>query len=305
MAKKEFSFAMKSYEDIFKTEEERRDTGERVVNLKIDLIEPFKNHPFKVTDDEEMRKMADSIREFGVMVPAIVRRIGDSHYEMISGHRRRYASMLAGKEDMPCIIRDLDDDAATILMVDANLQREHILPSEKAKAYKMKLDAIKHQGVRTDLTFGQLGQKSQHRSHEKIAEEAGESVKQVQRFLRLNNLIPELQEYVDNKKIAFNPAVELSYLNEEEQQDFYETMRALETPPSLSQAQRLKKLSQEEKFDIEKVEEIMEEDKKSPLDRMTFDTNLFKAFFPESYTKRDMQEVIIKLLQEWTRKQKS
>lgn len=304
MAKKEFSFAMKSYEDIFKTEEERRDTGERVVNLKIDLIEPFKNHPFKVTDDEEMRKMADSIREFGVMVPAIVRRNGDSHYEMISGHRRRYASMLAGKENMPCIIRDLDDDAATILMVDANLQREHILPSEKAKAYKMKMDALKHQGARTDLTLGQVVPKFK-RTTEEIAEGTGESYKQVERYLRLNNLIPELQDYVDNKKIAFSPAIELSYLNEEEQQDFYETMRALETPPSLSQAQRLKKLSQEKKFDIDKVEEIMEEDKKSPLDRMTFDTDLFRGFFPEDYTKRDMENVIIKLLQEWTRKQKS
>lgn len=303
MAKKEFSFAMKSYEDIFKTEEERRDTGERVVNLKIDSIEPFKNHPFKVTDDEEMRKMADSIREFGVMVPAIVRRNGDSHYEMISGHRRRYASMLAGKENMPCIIRDLDDDAATILMVDANLQREHILPSEKAKAYQMKMEALKHQGRRNDLTSRQVGKK--FNSESLAGEEGGDSARQVQRFLRLNNLIPELQEYVDNKKIAFNPAVELSYLNEEEQQDFYETMRALETPPSLSQAQRLKKLSQEKKFDIDKVEEIMEEDKKSPLDRMTFDTNLFKGFFPEDYTKRDMENVIIKLLQEWTRKQKS
>ena len=303
MAKKEFSFAMKSYEDIFKTEEERRDTGERVVNLKIDSIEPFKNHPFKVTDDEEMRKMADSIREFGVMVPAIVRRNGDSHYEMISGHRRRYASMLAGKENMPCIIRDLDDDAATILMVDANLQREHILPSEKAKAYQMKMEALKHQGRRNDLTSRQVGKKLN--SESLVGEEGGDSARQVQRFLRLNNLIPELQEYVDNKKIAFNPAVELSYLNEEEQQDFYETMRALETPPSLSQAQRLKKLSQEKKFDIDKVEEIMEEDKKSPLDRMTFDTNLFKGFFPEDYTKRDMENVIIKLLQEWTRKQKS
>ncbi len=300
MRNKGVNISLKSYDEIFSTEETRQDTGEHVIMVKLDKIHSFKNHPFKVVDDEDMRKTADSIREYGVLVPAIVRPLGNGEYEMISGHRRRYASKLAGKDEMPVIVREMDDDTATILMVDSNLQREHILPSERAKAYQMKMDAMKRQGQRSDLgTSGQVGQKLGAR--EQIAKETGESGRQVQRFMRLNNLIPELLEMVDEKKIAFNPAVELSYLKPQEQKEFFEAMDIMQTPPSLSQAQRLKKSSQEGKCTPELIESIMDEDKKSPLNRVVFDFEDLRKYFPKNYTSKQMQTAILLMLDQWSR----
>ena len=290
---------MKSYDEIFSTEETRQDTGEHVIMVKLDKIHSFKNHPFKVVDDEDMRKTADSIREYGVLVPAIVRPLGNGEYEMISGHRRRYASKLAGKDEMPVIVREMDDDTATILMVDSNLQREHILPSERAKAYQMKMEAMKHQGERTDLTSRQVGTKL--RADEQVAKDTGESARTVQRFVRLNHLIPELLEMVDEKKIAFNPAVELSYLKPQEQKEFYEAMDIMQTPPSLSQAQRLKKSSQEGRCTPELIESIMDEDKKSPLNRVVFDFEDLRKYFPKNYTSKQMQTAILLMLDQWSR----
>lgn len=243
MTRKGSNISLKSYEDIFTTEEKRQETGEQIVMVPVKQIHEFKNHPFKVLDDEDMKKTIDSIREYGVLVPVIIRPDGNGEYEMISGHRRRYASIMVGKQEVPAIIRKMDDDTATILMVDSNLQREHILPSERAKAYKMKMEALKHQGKRTDLTSCQVGTKL--RADEELAKQTGESARTVQRFVRLNSLIPELLELVDERKIAFNPAVEISYMKPEEQKDFYEAMEIAQTTPSLSQAQRLKKSSQE------------------------------------------------------------
>jgi ParB family chromosome partitioning protein len=300
MPRKGANISLSSYDDIFKTEEARSDTGEHVIMVNLEKIHPFKNHPFKVVDDEDMRKTADSIREYGVLVPAIVRPLENGDYEMISGHRRRYASMLAGKETMPVIVREMDDDTATILMVDSNLQRENILPSERAKAYKMKMEALKHQGERTDLTSVQVGQKLGARAQ--VAKESGQSEIQVQRYMRLNNLIPELQEMVDQKKIAFNPAVELSYLKPEEQEDFMQAMENAQTSPSLSQAQRLKKSSQEGRCTPEVMQTIMDEEKKAPLNRVVIDTAVLQKYFPKSYTPRQMQEQIIKLLDQWMKK---
>ena len=303
MPKKGANISLSSYDEIFTTEEERQDTGEHVVNIPLEKIHPFKNHPFRIVDDEDMRKTAESIREYGVLVPAIVRPLENGEYEMISGHRRRYASMLAGKDTMPVIIRQMDDDTATILMVDSNLQRENILPSERAKAYKMKLEAIKHQGKRLDLTSGQVGPKlDTKRSNEIVADQAGQSVKQVQRFIRLNNLIPELQDMVDTKKIAFNPAVELSYLSPEEQEDFVHAMNEAQTAPSLSQTQRMKKLSQQGVCTEEAMSEIMMEDKKAPLDRIVFDNAKIRQYFPKSYTTKMMADQIIKLLEQWQKR---
>lgn len=300
MRNKGANISLKSYDEIFSTEETRQDTGEHVIMVKLDKIHPFKNHPFKVVDDEDMRKTADSIREYGVLVPAIVRPLGNGEYEMISGHRRRYASKLAGKDEMPVIVREIDDDTATILMVDSNLQREHILPSERAKAYQMKMEAMKRQGRRSDLgTSGQVGQKLGAR--EQIAKETGESGRQVQRFMRLNNLIPELLEMVDEKKIAFNPAVELSYLKPQEQKEFFEAMDIMQTPPSLSQAQRLKKSSQEGRCTPELIESIMDEDKKSPLNRVVFDFEDLRKYFPKNYTSKQMQTAILLMLDQWSR----
>lgn len=300
MRNKGVNISLKSYDEIFSTEETRQDTGEHVIMVKLDKIHPFKNHPFKVVDDEDMRKTADSIREYGVLVPAIVRPLGNGEYEMISGHRRRYASKLAGKDEMPVIVREIDDDTATILMVDSNLQREHILPSERAKAYQMKMEAMKRQGRRSDLgTSGQVGQKLGAR--EQIAKETGESGRQVQRFMRLNNLIPELLEMVDEKKIAFNPAVELSYLKPQEQKEFFEAMDIMQTPPSLSQAQRLKKSSQEGRCTPELIESIMDEDKKSPLNRVVFDFEDLRKYFPKNYTSKQMQTAILLMLDQWSR----
>ena len=295
------NISLKSYDEIFSTEEMRQDTGEHIIMVRLDKIHPFKNHPFKVVDDEDMRKTADSIREYGVLVPAIVRPMGNGEYEMISGHRRRYASMLAGKEEMPVIVREMDDDTATILMVDSNLQREHILPSERAKAYQMKMEAMKHQGQRSDLgTSRQVVGKLE--AADEIGKETGESGRQVQRFMRLNHLIPELLDMVDDKKIAFNPAVELSYMKPEDQKEFFEAMNIAQTPPSVSQAQRLKKSSQEGRCTPELIESIMDEDKKSPLDRVVFDSEELRKYFPKNYTSKQMQDAILKLLDQWTKK---
>ena len=302
MTKKRTNISLDSYEDIFSTEETRKDTGEHVLMMPVDKIQEFKNHPFKVANDEDMQKTVDSIRESGVLVPAIVRPIGNDKYEMVSGHRRRYASILAGKQEMPVIIREMDDDTATILMVDSNLQREHILPSERAKAYKMKMDALKHQGKRSDMTSCQIGTKL--RADEQLAQEIGESARTVQRFVRLNNLIPELLDLVDEKKIAFNPAVELSYMKEDEQKEFFDTMNLAQTTPSLSQAQRLKKSSQEGKCTTELMERILDEEKKNPMDRVVFESKVLYKYFPVTYTTRQIQEQIIAILEQWNKSSK-
>ncbi|MDY6305694.1 MAG: ParB/RepB/Spo0J family partition protein [Oribacterium sp.] len=306
MPKKGANISLNSYDDIFRTEEDRRDTGEHVIMVDLEKIHPFKNHPFKVVDDEEMQKTADSIRQYGVLVPAIVRPLESGEYEMISGHRRRYASMLAGKETMPVIVREMDDDTATILMVDSNLQRENILPSERAKAYQMKMEALKHQGERKDLQKGDEGTCRQVVDKLKVADaigkETGESGRQVQRYMRLNNLIPELLDMVDDKKLAFNPAVELSYLKPEEQQEFLQAMDEAQTTPSLSQAQRMKKASQEGKCSPDMIREVMEEQKKNPMERVVFDTGELRKYFPKSYTPKQMQQQILKLLDQWTKK---
>ena len=292
---------MKGYDDIFSTEQSRtEEQQERVQEIPLSELHPFEGHPFKVVDDEAMMKTAESVRDFGVMTPAIVRPDPNGGYEIISGHRRHRASELAGKETMPVIVRNLDDDAAIILMVDANLQRETILPSERAFAYKMKLDALKHQGERRDLTSAQLGQKSW--AVNQVAEESGDSRVQVQRFVRLTELIPELLSMVDEKKIAFNPAVELSYLKPEEQKDFLEAMDYAQTTPSLSQAQRLKKFSQEGKCSLDAMCAIMSEEKKGELDRVTIKNDVLRKYFPKSYTPKQMEEKIIQLLEQWQKK---
>lgn len=297
MTRRGTNISLKSYEDIFTTEEKRQETGEQVVMIPVNQIHEFKNHPFKVLDDEDMRKTVDSIREYGVLVPVIIRPDGNGEYEMISGHRRRYASIMAGKKEVPAIIREMDDDTATILMVDSNLQREHILPSERAKAYKMKMKALKHQGKRTDLTSCQVG--TRLRADEELAKQTGESARTVQRFVRLNNLIPELLDLVDEKKIAFNPAVEISYMKPEEQKEFYEAMEIAQTTPSLSQAQRLKKSSQEGNCTAELIERIMDEEKKNPLNRVVFDSSILQKYFPQKTTAREMEMQILQLLEQW------
>ena len=301
MSKKGANISLSSYDDIFSTQENRQETGEHVIMLPLDAIHPFKNHPFRIVDDEEMQKTAESIREYGVLVPAIVRPLENGEYEMISGHRRRYASMLAGKETMPVIVREMDDDTATILMVDSNLQREHILPSERAKAYQMKQEALRHQGQRTDLTLGQNVPKFK-RTTEEIADGTGQSYKQIQRFIRLNNLIPEIMDMVDEKKIAFNPAVELSYLKPEEQREFLEAMDYAQTTPSVSQAQRIKKLSQQGQSSLEAMCEVMDEVKKPPDDKLVIKSDVLRKYFPKSYTPQQMEAVIMKLLEQWMKK---
>lgn len=301
MQKKGRNISLASYEDIFSTEESRREAAqERVQEIPLSELHPFKGHPFKVVDDEAMMKTVESIVEFGVMTPAIARPRPEGGYELVSGHRRHHASQLAGKETMPVIVRELDDDAATILMVDSNLQRETILPSERAFAYKMKLEAIKHQGARTDLTCGQVAHKL--KSRDIVAGEAGESEKQVRRFIRLTELIPQLLDMVDEKKIAFNPAVELSYLKKEEQELFLEAMEYAQSAPSLAQAQRLKKFSQEGKCNLEAMCAIMSEEKKSDLDRVTLKNDLLRKYFPKNYTPKQMEDTIIKLLEQWQKK---
>ena len=291
-----------SVDDLFSTEESRADAQrEKVVEIPLSELHPFKGHPFKVKDDEAMMETADSIKQYGVLVPAIARPDPEGGYELVAGHRRHRASELAGKETMPVIVRDLDDDAATIIMVDSNLQRESLLPSERAFAYKMKLEAVKHQGARTDLTSRQVGEKSQT-SIQKVADQAGESQRQVQRYIRLTELIPELMDMVDEKKIALNPAYELSFLKKEEQVDLLDAMDSEQATPSLSQAQRLKKYSQEGHLTLDMMRVIMGEEKKSDLDRVTFTSDTLRKYFPKSYTPQRMQETIIKLLEAWQKK---
>ena len=291
-----------SVDDLFSTEEGRQDAKlEKIQEIPLSELHPFKNHPFKVKDDEAMMETADSIKQYGVLVPAIARPDPEGGYELVAGHRRRRASELAEKETMPVIIRDLDDDAATIIMVDSNLQRESLLPSERAFAYKMKLEAVKHQGARTDLTSRQVGEKSQT-SIQKVADQAGESQRQVQRYIRLTELIPELMDMVDEKKIALNPAYELSFLKKEEQTDLLDAMDSEQATPSLSQAQRLKKYSQEGHLTLDMMRVIMGEEKKSDLDRVTFTSDTLRKYFPKSYTPQRMQETIIKLLEAWQKK---
>ena len=268
--------------------------------IPLSELHPFEGHPFRVADDEEMMKTVESVRDFGVLTPAIVRPDPYGGYEIISGHRRHRASELAGKETMPAIVRDMDDDAAIILMVDANLQRETILPSERAFAYKMKLDAIKHQGSREDLTSRQIGEKLL--SVAKVSVDSNESERQVHRYIRLTELIPEILDMVDNGQIKFNPAVELSYLAREEQQDFLSAMDFAQAAPSLSQAQRIKKLAQEGECTLDAMCEIMNEVKKGELDRVTFKTDSLRKYFPKSYTSKQMEDKIIQLLEQWQKK---
>ena len=291
-----------SVDDLFSTEESRQDEQlEKIQEIPLSELHPFKDHPFKVKDDDAMIETADSIKKYGVLVPAIARPLPDGGYELVAGHRRRRASELAGKETMPVIVRDLDDDAATIIMVDSNLQRENLLPSERAFAYKMKLEAIKHQGARTDLTSVQVEQKLSAR--DQVAKEAGErSGIQVMRYVRLTELIPELLDMVDEKKIAFNPAYELSFLKPDEQQMLVETMDYEQATPSLSQAQRMKKFSQEGKLSEDVMLAIMSEEKKGDLDKVTLSSDTLRKYFPKSYTPAKMQETIIKLLEQWQNK---
>ena len=293
-----------SVDDLFSTEESRADAQrERVLEIPLSELHPFKNHPFKVKDDEAMLETADSIKQYGVLVPAIARPDPEGGYELVAGHRRHRASELAEKETMPVIVRDLDDDAATIIMVDSNLQRESLLPSERAFAYKMKLEAMKHQGERVDLTCAQVGHKSDGRkSRDILAEQVGQSKNQIQRFIRLTELIPELLDMVDEKKIALNPAYELSFLKKEEQVDLLDAMDSEQATPSLSQAQRLKEYSQEGHLTLDMMRVIMGEEKKSDLDRVTFTSDTLRKYFPKSYTPQRMQETIIKLLEAWQKK---
>lgn len=296
------NISLQSLDEIFKTSEERQEAKlEKVWQIPLQDLYPFKDHPFQVRDDEEMQKVVDSVKEYGVVTPAIARRRPEGGYELISGHRRHHAAELAGLETMPVIVRDLDDDAATILMVDANLQREEILPSEKAKAYKMKLEAIKHQGQRRDLTSGQFVQKFKT-SVEQVAHDSGENYKQVQRYIRLTELIPEIQEMVDEGQMALNPAVEVSYLKPEEQKGLLEAMDYGQATPSLSQAQRMKNLSRAGLCTTEAMCAVMSEDKKQDVDRVVIKKEAIEKYFPKSYTPLQMEETIIKLLDLWQKK---
>lgn len=297
MTRKNENVKFKKFDDLFNlSSEQTKDDGERVQNIPLCELHPFKNHPFKVRDDEEMEKTVESVKQFGVLTPAIARTLESGGYELISGHRRHRASILAGKEDMPVIVRELDDDAATILMVDANLQRETILPSERAYAFRMKRDALKHQGKKTSV------QVAPKLSTDVIGEEAGMSKDNVKRYIRLTELIPELLEMVDEKKIAFNPAVEISYLTREEQEELLDAMDYAQATPSLSQAQRLKKFSKEGNCSLEAMKAIMSEEKKGDLDKVTLKADVLKKYFPKSYTPQQMEEKIISLLEQWQRK---
>ena len=291
------NIVLKSVDDIFQTEESRADAQrERVQEIPLDQLKPFKNHPFKVRDDQRMLDTVDSIREYGVLVPAIARPDPEGGYELISGHRRKRGCEMAGLQTMPVIIRDLDDDAAVLVMVDSNIQREELLPSERAFAYKMKLEALKHQGARSDLTSMQVAQKL---SVQKVGDDAGVSKDQVRRFIRLTELISELLDMVDERKLAFNPAVEVSYLKRDEQRMLLEAMDAEQTTPSLSQAQRLKKFSQEGRLTEEAMSAIMSEEKKSDMDKVTLRSDTLRRYFPKSYTPKQMEQTIIKLLDVW------
>ena len=293
------NLALKGLDDLFSTEENRQEEQrEQVQQIPIDALHPFTNHPFKVLDDEAMTRTVESIAQYGVLAPLIARPRPDGNgYEIISGHRRQYAAKLAGLDTLPVIVRQMSDDAAVILMVDSNLQREHILPSERALAYKMKLDAIKNQGARSDLTSRQVVGKLE--AADEVGKATDESGRQVQRFIRLTNLVPELLDMVDEKKISFNPAVELSYLDEKQQQDFLEAMDASQNAPSLSQAIRIKKLAQQGEFDYDAVYDIMNEEKKSELDTVTIKNETLRKYFPRNYTPRQMENIIIKLLDQW------
>ena len=302
MPKGSLNVSLKGADDIFSTEESRQEEQrEQVQQIPIGELFPFKNHPFKVLDDDSMSDTVESVKQYGVLSPLIARPRPKGGYEIISGHRRQHAAELAGLETLPVIVRQMDDDAAIILMVDSNLQREHILPSERAFAYKMKLEAIKKQGARSDLTSGQVVQKSKL-SIEQVAEGTGEGYKTVQRFIRLTNLVPELLDMVDEKKIAFNPAVELSYLDEAQQRDFLEAMNDTQNFPSLSQAQRLKKMAQNGQFSYDVAFAIMGEAKKDELDKVVIKNDTLKKYFPRSYTPKQMEDTIIKLLEQWQKK---
>ena len=295
------NLALKGLDDLFSTEEKRQEEQqEQVQQIPIDELHPFTNHPFKVLDDEAMTRTVESIAQYGVLAPLIARPRPEGGYEIISGHRRQYAAKLAGLDTLPVIVRQMSDDAAVILMVDSNLQREHILPSERAFAYKMKLDAIKNQGDRSDLTSTQVAQKL---SVEKVGDDAGVSKDTIRRFIRLTNLIPELLDMVDEKKISFNPAVELSYLDESQQRDFLEAMEDTQNAPSLSQAQQLKKMAQQGEFSYEKAFDVMGQEKKSEKDTVTIKNETLRKYFPRSYTPKQMEEKIIQLLDAWQKKQ--
>ena len=301
MPKKGENISLTSYDDLFETDESHAESQlERVQNIPVRELVPFKNHPFKVLDDEAMLRTTESIAEYGVLTPLIARPLDHGGYEIISGHRRAHAAELAGLSEVPVLVRDMDDDAATVLMVDSNLQRENILPSERAFAYKMKLEAMKHQGSRSDLTSSQVGTKL--RTDQVMAKELGESRNQIQRYIRLTNLVPDLLDLVDCKQISFNPAVELSYLSPEEQETFLQAMDEVQAAPSLSQAQRLKKLAQEGNFTMDAAREILNEVKKGDLERVTFRNEQLRRFFPRSYTAQQMQDTIIKLLDQWQKK---
>ena len=299
------NIVLKSVDDIFQTEENRADAQrERVQEIPLDQLKPFRNHPFKVRDDQRMLDTVDSIREYGVLVPAIARPDPEGGYELISGHRRKRGCEMAGLQTMPVIIRDLDDDAAVLVMVDSNIQREELLPSERAFAYKMKLEALKHQGARSDLTSRQVVGKLE--MADVVGQNAGESGRQVQRYIRLTELISELLDMVDERKLAFNPAVEVSYLKRDEQRMLLEAMDAEQTTPSLSQAQRLKKFSQEGRLTEEAMSAIMSEEKKSDMDKVTLRSDTLRRYFPKSYTPKQMEQTIIKLLDVWQKqRQKS
>ena len=301
MPKGSLNVSLKGADDIFSTEESRQEQQrEQVHQIPIGELFPFKKHPFKVLDDESMQRTVESVEQYGVLSPLIARPRPEGGYEIISGHRRQHAAQLAGLDTLPVIVRQMDDDAAVLLMVDSNLQRENILPSERAFAYKMKLEALKNQGARSDLTSVQVAPKL---STEKIGEEVGMSKDNVKRYIRLTNLVPELLDMVDEKKIAFNPAVELSYLDESQQRDFLEAMNDTQNAPSLSQAQRLKKLAQEGHFSYDVAFAVMGEEKKDELDKVVIKNDTLRKYFPRSYTPKQMEDTIIKLLEQWQRKQ--
>ena len=305
MPKSSLSVSLKGADDIFSTEESRQEQQrEQVQQIPIGELFPFKDHPFKVLDDESMQRTVESVEQYGVLSPLIARPRPEGGYEIISGHRRQHAAQLAGLDALPVIVRNMDDDAAVLLMVDSNLQRENILPSERAFAYKMKLEALKNQGARSDLTCGQIGHKlNGAKARDIVADESGDNARNVQRFIRLTNLVPELLDMVDEKKIAFNPAVELSYLDEAQQRDFLEAMNDTQNAPSLSQAQRLKKLAQEGHFSYDVAFAVMGEEKKDELDKVVIKNDTLRKYFPRSYTPKQMEDTIIKLLEQWQRKQ--
>ena len=305
MPKGSLNVSLKGADDIFSTEESRQEQQrEQVQQIPIGELFPFKNHPFKVLDDESMQRTVESVEQYGVLSPLIARPRPEGGYEIISGHRRQHAAQLAGLDALPVIVRQMDDDAAVLLMVDSNLQRENILPSERAFAYKMKLEALKNQGARSDLTCGQFGHKlNGAKARDIVADESGDNARNVQRFIRLTNLVPELLDMVDEKKIAFNPAVELSYLDESQQRDFLEAIEDTQNAPSLSQAQRLKKLAQEGHFSYDVAFAVMGEEKKDELDKVVIKNDTLRKYFPRSYTPKQMEDTIIKLLEQWQRKQ--